>query len=265
MHERINAFLGNESTFGKLMTKVGIIICANLLFVLFSMPVITIGASLTAMYHVMLKTLRGDGVINPFKQFWKGFKNNFIQSTIAWVVAIVLGVIGYFNIRICEHAGGWIEYMKYGVYALGVIMVILLIYLFPTMAAFSNTIPKLLRNGMYFALHRPWKLPIILFFNVFPLYLTYTDTSMLPLYAFIWFFFGFGAIAMLTARLLIKEFTPYLPIVDDFGDFILTEDGQPIMPGSEEEKAYFALQDGASGGKEKTEDEILEEMKMLDM
>ena len=44
---------------------------------------------------------------------------------------------------------------------------------------------------------------------------------------------------------------------------ILTEDGKMIMPGTPEEKAYFASQNPSGG--EKTEAEILEEMKMLDM
>ena len=61
----ISSFMSNESSFGRVMTKIGIIICANLMFVFFSIPVVTIGASLTAMYHVMLKTLRGKGNINP--------------------------------------------------------------------------------------------------------------------------------------------------------------------------------------------------------
>ena len=73
MRERIGSFLSNESSFGKFMTKFGIIVCANLMFVLFSLPMVTIGASYVALYHVMLKTLRGDGVLNPFKQLFKVF------------------------------------------------------------------------------------------------------------------------------------------------------------------------------------------------
>ena len=44
MRDFVNAFMSSESTFGRLMTKIGIIICANLMFVLFSLPVLTIGA-----------------------------------------------------------------------------------------------------------------------------------------------------------------------------------------------------------------------------
>ena len=37
MHHFINSFMSNDSPFGRLMTKIGIIICANLMFILFSL------------------------------------------------------------------------------------------------------------------------------------------------------------------------------------------------------------------------------------
>lgn len=255
--------MSNESPFGRLMTKVGIIICANLMFVLFSLPVVTIGASYTALYRVMFKTMRSGGVTNPFKQFWIGFKTNFLQSTIVWVVFAVLMVLLYFDVKICANAGPPISFFQYGAYAVALILTLVLIYTFPSIAAFEGKIKDHIRNAIYFSFHKPWFIPVNLFFHIFPLYLTYSDPHLLPLYAFCWFFFGFGAIVMLTARLLIKDYNKYLPLVDDFGDFILTEDGKMIMPGTPEEKAYFASQNPSGG--EKTEEEILEEMKMLDM
>lgn len=255
--------MSNESPFGRLMTKIGIIICANLMFVLFSLPVVTIGASYTALYRVMFKTMRSGGVTNPFKQFWIGFKTNFLQSTIVWVVFAALMVLLYFDVKICANAGPPISFFQYGAYAVALILTLVLIYTFPSIAAFEGKIKDHIRNAIYFSFHKPWFIPVNLFFHIFPLYLTYSDPHLLPLYAFCWFFFGFGTIVMLTARLLIKDYNKYLPLVDDFGDFILTEEGKMIMPGTPEEKAYFASQNPSGG--EKTEEEILEEMKMLDM
>ena len=82
MNELIGSLISNDSRFGKLMTKLGIIIIGNILFVLFSLPVVTIGASWAALSHVMLKAQRSNGVTNPFKQFWIGFKSNFKQATV---------------------------------------------------------------------------------------------------------------------------------------------------------------------------------------
>ena len=45
MRELMSSFLSNDSAFGRLMTRCGVVIGANLMFVLFSLPVITIGAS----------------------------------------------------------------------------------------------------------------------------------------------------------------------------------------------------------------------------
>lgn len=260
MHELISSLLSNDSRFGRLMTRWGIVIAANLMFIVFTLPVVTTGAALAGLYTVMLKTLRGDGVINPFVQFWRGFKINFKQATIAWILALALAAFGYFDVRICQQAEGFIRDFRYAIYALGGIALIGVIYLYPVMAAFENTLPSLLRTGYYFALKKPLKLIVILFFQIFPLFLTYTDAHWRPLYAFLWFLFGFGAIAMLTARLLLPEFKPFLPLVDDYGDFILDEDGNQQKPG---QAAETEASDAAPP--EKTEAEILEEMKRLDM
>lgn len=265
MREFANAFMSPDSAFGRVMTKIGIIIAANLMFVLFSLPIVTIGASYAGLYRVMFKTLRSGGVTNPFKQFWIGFKTCFLQATAVWLIYAVLMVAGYFGLRICWQAGGMLSYFQYALYGVALLITLILIYTFPSIAAFEGTIGNHIRNAIYFAFHKPWWILVNLFFHIFPLYLTYSDPHLMPLYAFCWFFFGFGAITMLTARLLIKDYNRFLPLVDDFGDFILTEDGKQIMPGSPEEKAYYASEAGAVSGKEKTEEEVLEEMRKLGM
>ena len=265
MHELINSLISNESPFGRVMTKIGIIIGANLMFILFSLPVVTIGASYAGLYRVMLKTLRSGGVTNPFKQFWIGFKTCFLQSTIVWVLYAVFMVICYSGLRICWQAGGTIGMFQYALYGVMLILTLILIYTFPSIAAFDGKIPAHIRNAIYFAFHKPWWIPVNLFFHVFPLYLTYSDPQTMPLYAFCWFFFGFGAITMLTARLLIKDYNRFLPLVDEYGDFILTEDGKKIMPGSPDEKALYEDGGEGLGGSEMSEEEVLEEMRKLGM
>ena len=102
MHELIQSLISNESLFGRIMTRIGTVIAANMLFILFSMPVVTAGAALAGLYHTMLKMLRSKDAINPFKQFWKGFTGNFKQATIAWLIALFLILFGYFDVRICK-------------------------------------------------------------------------------------------------------------------------------------------------------------------
>ena len=261
MHEIIGSLISNESLFGRIMTRIGTVIAANLMFVLFSFPVVTAGASLAALYHTMLKMLRSKDAINPFTQFWAGFKGNFKQATIVWLISLALTAFGYFDLQICRQAGGFIGSIRYGIYALGIILFIILIYLFPTMAAFTDSIPNLIRNSIYFAIRRPFKLLVNLFFHFFPMFLTFTDRHYLPIYAFLWVMFGFGAIALLTSSLLLPDFEPYLPLVDECGDFILDPEGKPYMPGDEDKIEADQLSTEAP---EMSEEEILEEMRKLD-
>lgn len=218
MNLLIQGFLDNDSVFGRFMTKLGIIIAANILFVMISLPFFTIGAGFTALYYVMLKTLRSDGVVNPFKEFWIGLKTNFVQATISWVIFVILIAFLIVDVRICDAAGGALGMLEVGLYALIAVTVMLYLYLVPVMAAFSDTLPHLVKNAFYFLGKKPWKAAVILFFDIFPLVLTYSDLESLPLYAFIWVLCGFGLQAMLGATLLMPEFAPYLSGTENESD-----------------------------------------------
>lgn len=244
MNQMVQGFLDNDSFFGRFMTKLGIIIAANIMFMLLSIPFLTIGAGLSALYYVMFRTLRSDGGVNPFKEFWAGLKMNFKQATISWILFVLLIAFLLVDIRICNAAGSTLGYLKIGAYAIGAVAVILYLYLIPVMAAFQDTLPHLIRNAAYFIGKKPWKALVILFFDIFPFVLTFSDLQMLPLYAFLWVLCGFGLQAMLGAALLLPEFEPYLTPKEEDG----TED-----PPEE------------STARTQTQEEILEDMQKLGM
>ena len=64
----------------------------NILWLVCSIPIVTIGASTAALYSVMQKIIRNEeGYIAS--GFFKAFKENFKQSTIMWLVIVILGSI----------------------------------------------------------------------------------------------------------------------------------------------------------------------------
>ncbi|MBQ0066471.1 MAG: DUF624 domain-containing protein [Firmicutes bacterium] len=232
MNEFIRGFLDNDSTFGRLMNKCYIIIAANITFMIFSIPFFTIGPGFIALYHVMLRALREDYDINPFKEFWKGFKSNFKQGMVIWILAILFAIVILGDVQICQQAGGFIGMFRYPLYMMGLIGLILFLFVLPVTAAFADDIKGLFRNAFYFAAKKPFKLLVILFFDVFPLYLTYTDPQYMPLYGFLWITCGFGLVSMLGAALLLPEFKPFLDKdhphdegdYDDFDEAKMMED-----------------------------------------
>lgn len=65
-------------------------ICISVLWVLFSLPIITMGAASAALYQTVYKYLRRDEG-HLWKTYWCAFKDNLRRSTLVWLA--VLGVL----------------------------------------------------------------------------------------------------------------------------------------------------------------------------
>ena len=62
-----------------------------LLWVVFSLPIITIGASTTAFYETVHKVLcQNKGYV--WRTFWNTFRSNFKRSTIVWLIQFGLSL-----------------------------------------------------------------------------------------------------------------------------------------------------------------------------
>ena len=127
----IQSILDNNSVFGQLMTRCGILIAANILFILFSIPIVTAGASFAALYYTMLKVLRGEDELNPFRTFWQGFRENFKQGTIAWLILLAFGIVLCLEVFWCSQFTGPVALFRYGLYALLFIEVVIASYAVP--------------------------------------------------------------------------------------------------------------------------------------
>ena len=88
-------FFNPDAPFMQGLSKVADIILLNILTVLLSIPVVTIGAAVTALYDAMWRILRDEGGI--YKNFFLAFKNNFKQATIIWLLALVTGGLMVFS------------------------------------------------------------------------------------------------------------------------------------------------------------------------
>lgn len=212
---RLASFLDDNSLFGKITGNLWMIICTNVLFVLFSLPVITAGPAFAAMYRVILKSMRNpDDYIRPFREFWRGFRENFRQAIIIWAGFLVFALIAVLDIDIVNAAGGAVRMMRWPVYLIAGIVLMIFSFVFPVMAAFESPVAGVLRNAFYFTARNPIRAVACAAINVIPLVLTYMDLQRLPLYAFLWSTCGFAVCAAAVSRLLIRDFNRFLPDPD---------------------------------------------------
>lgn len=115
----------------------------TILWAVFCLPVITIGASTTALMYVALKIMK-DEEGNVTRQFVDTFKLNFKQATIVWLIVALIGVVLGVNLWFyyqVDNSFGKIFFIVLLVFTYVFLMV--LHYIFAVLARFDNTVRNL--------------------------------------------------------------------------------------------------------------------------
>lgn len=200
-----------DGIWGRTFNFLGQLIALNLLWMVCSIPVITVGTSTTALYYCVLK-LKKDGDCSIWKQYWKSFRQNFIQSTIIWIGILVIALCLWMEWRAASVASGGLgTIITYIVGAMAVLLVIVALYIFPIVAAFENKISKLLTHVVYFGTKNIGYVIVIAIITILPMYFTLLDTEMFPILLFVWLTCGFSLTAYANANFFWKLFQPFFP------------------------------------------------------
>lgn len=141
-----------ENPFWQAMTRIADILILNLVVIVFSLPIFTIGASWTAMYYTLLKIVRKEDTY-ILKEFWHSFKTNFKQATKIWLILlpIIIFLVLDFSLWFYNVSEGNTEVLpgalKVTTIIVAVVILIELIYVFPILSHFENTTKKTLINA----------------------------------------------------------------------------------------------------------------------
>lgn len=153
-------FFSYESKFSQLLLKLCYACYLNLLWFVCSIPIVTIGASTTALYYAALKVVR-DEDSHVGAAFFRSFRQNFRQATVLWLILLgvgaFLGLDGYILYHLRQTSSGtmavlWTLILAM-VIAVGVVYVIVLEYVFPLLASVSNTNKAMLKNAFLLGTH----------------------------------------------------------------------------------------------------------------
>jgi uncharacterized membrane protein YesL len=141
-----------DGKFLETFNKITDLVTLNILWLLCCIPIITIGASTSALYQVTLQIAENrDSYIT--KEFFKAFRENFRQATIVWLAVIVTGFVLLSDMFIISHffTGSDMSVI------LGLIFMILILlfagsmYFFPVIAYFRNSTKKIFSNSFRLA------------------------------------------------------------------------------------------------------------------
>lgn len=205
----MNGLFSPDSRFMRYMTRFADLMILNLLFFLTSIPIVTIGASWTALYTVcfQLGTVR-EG--STFRNYFRAFRENFGQATKLWLLGLAWG-LGTGACALLFYAmSGWMHYFFILFAALFAVVVLMFGYVFPLQSRFENSIKSTLKNALLLCLGYLPRSIVMGVLNMFPFIMLATDYLTFWKAAFAWVFIWFAAAAYADTLLLKKVFAPYL-------------------------------------------------------
>lgn len=193
----MNNLLNPEGKVMLMLTKIAYSVYLNILWFLCCLPIVTAGASTTALFYVTLKMAK-DEEGNVTRSFFRAFRRNFRKATVIWLILLALGIVlaldGYVFYHMRFENAFWALGTAVFLVALTAYAIVLM-YIFPLLARFENTVRAMFLNsimlGMRFLLCTA-AMAVIYFVMAFVVISVFTPAII----------FGEGLCALLCSHLL---------------------------------------------------------------
>lgn len=200
-----------DNPFFRFMGRVADLMALNLLWLLCCIPIITMGASTTALYYSTLKIVRNEDA-SIIRMFFHSFRKNLKQGIFLNLIFLAMGLFLFIDIRICFLLNPPVNRVLLGVFLLLALGYLTLIsYSFPMLAQFDNSLRNLLKNALLMGFsHLPFTIIIILL-NLFPVLFFIFQTYYFLRLLSVWLFIGFSGIAWLNSHMFKQIFARYMP------------------------------------------------------
>lgn len=196
-----------DSLFMRTLNFIADLMVMHVLWLVCCLPVVTAGASTTALYYTCMKRMRTkEGYIA--RNFFHSFRENFRQATILWLIVLAVLFLFMTDLRYAvylDNLMGKVMLVTCSVFLIPYILIA--IYIFPVLAKFENTIFDNVKNALLMSLrHFPSSLLLLVIYGTFGL-LLYTFPPFIGLMLIM----GGGLAAYLTSSVFIPIFRKYIP------------------------------------------------------
>ena len=192
-----------DSPLMQFLNKMADLLWLNILTFICCIPIVTIGASLTAMHYMALKMVRNEECYIT-RGFFKSFKENFRQATLIWLLLLLLFAVLLGDFYIMRNSGmEFSQALQIVITAVGVLVLFTATFVFPVLAKFENTIYRTLKNALIMSiLQFPKTIAMLILGIVVPIALYIFVPAATPVV----FLFGLSVPAFLSALMYNKFF-----------------------------------------------------------
>ena len=194
----------------RILTHIFDFILLNILWLLTSIPIVTLGTATAALYSVMMSVVeKKEGYI--IKDYWKAFCRNFKQSTVVWILLPFLGACLWFDLTLIGVVPGL--FRQIGTVVLGAVLIFYFmecIFVFPLIAKFENSTGNMIKNALLIPVSRlPYAL-MILFMTGAAIIVTFLNQRTIMIGAVIWSAIGVSVLSYANSLLLVKMLAPFM-------------------------------------------------------
>lgn len=219
----IQKIFSMDNSFMRALARITDIIILNVLFLVCSIPLVTFGASLAALYSMTLKMVRNE---EPYiiRGFFEAFQKNFRQGTLFGLLSVAAaGVIAADLFILGGQRGSVAELMRTLCIAVGIVLSIIFLYVFPITARFEMKAKAILKNALLISIaHLPQTVLLLLMTVPFAAMALYSEITMYLLLTCL-ILFGFATLAYCQSYIFRRVFSKYEPEAAEKSDADDTE------------------------------------------
>ena len=184
------------------LSKMADLMWLNILTILCCLPIVTVGPALKALNYMELKIVMNEECYIT-KGYFTSFKRNFIQGTIIWLIFLVIIAVLGCDFYIMSQKGDQVGTVTYIlVMASSIFVLFALMFVFPILAKFDNSIFRTIKNALLVsAVQFPKTIAMIVMY-VIPVLLFIYIPQIIPLVLM----FGLAIPAWLSAKMYNRFF-----------------------------------------------------------
>ncbi|HIS55346.1 MAG: YesL family protein [Lachnospiraceae bacterium] len=225
-----------DNPFWRTMGKLVDVAWLNILWLVCSIPIVTIGPSTTALYYVMLKLVRDEDSHNT-KSFFRSFKQNFKQGVIIWIIMAAVFFFFVMDIRAYRSFQNNIAtVLSFLFIGLLIVYILVMNYVFPVLSKFDNTIRRTIQNAFIMSIrHIGWSLLMSVVFIGIMLVLIWIFPPLMIL--------GYGLVAFINSFILAHIFDKYIPKEEEHENEDMFMTNREIEAQEEAERTGEAVKD----------------------
>ena len=187
------------------LTLITNVILLNTLFIITSIPLVTMGASVTALNTMLHRILKGDDS-DVVYHYFRIFKSNFKQATVIWAALVVLSVLLFLNYSIFSNTNFLNVYGLLLLAPFGMLAILGVVILLPYVGLFENSLKASVINSFFVCILDPLRAILLILFNCAVVFMSVNTPERLLTAIYVFTFGGFALWALLNVKVTSKMF-----------------------------------------------------------